>query len=355
MVSSINEAKQKSLILKMLKGIVFSSLLGLLLFYNLSRPKIMIVHSYDPTLDIVEDFDKGVKKSLENKIGPLVQSYYLNMFSKNTIKQKIEAGVEARASVDRFKPDILIAIGDEAQEFVAKFYLGEKKMKVIFAGVKGDLEKIGYIPEKNVSGIIEMPQLQELNKLINHMFPGKKNIRLAHLGDTSTIVSLTEEMLTQYVWKNVKFQDSVKVLDINNFKKAAQLLDKHCDVLLISSYRGLKSGLDTEEDIISTEAMQWVINNTSIPIVSTFGYAVEEGAGVAIVSSAYEQGTLAMDLALKMLEDDSHHASAISKVFAVYLNDTHLSKCNIQIPLIYRSFAVGTQKLFETAKSEESL
>lgn len=61
----------------------------------------------------------------------------MNMLNKNTIKQKINAGIEARASIDRFKPEILVAVGDEAQEFSAKFYLGKKKHKNNFCWCEG--------------------------------------------------------------------------------------------------------------------------------------------------------------------------------------------------------------------------
>ncbi len=354
MVDNLHTVKIKSLIIKMLKGLVFSSLLGILVLYNVSRPRIMIVHSYDPTMDTVKDFDNGTKKILENEFEPLVQIYYVNMLNKSTIKQKINAGVEARASIDRFRPKILIAVGDEAQEFAAKFYLDKKKTKVIFAGVKGDFKKFGYIPGKNVGGIIEVPQVQELNALINSMFPGKKNIRLAHLGDTSTIVNLTEKILVQHAWKNVKFQDSITVNDSVSFKRAAMLLSQRYDLLLISSYKGLKKDFNVDDEVASDEIMKWVLENTSIPIISTLGYAIEEGAGVAIVSSAYDQGMLAMSSALAMLKKSSYFPNITSRVLSVFLNDDHISERQICVPSIYRSFAVGTQKLYGHNNAQEA-
>ena len=350
MVDNLYTAKRRSLILNVLKGLVFASLLGLLFLYNINRPRIMVVHSYDPTMDIVKDFDKGTKKILEQEIEPLIQNYYMNMVNKNTIKQKINAGNEAKAAIDRFKPRILIAVGDEAQEFAAKFYVGRKKTRVIFAGVKGDVKKFGYDPGKNVGGIAEVPQIQELNTLISNMFPGKKNIRLAHLGDASTIVNLTEQILIKYAWKNVKFENSVRVDDATSFKKAAILLNKCSDILLISSYKGLKSDFNAENEIISDEVMKWIVENTSIPIISTQGYAVEEGAGAAIVSSTYEQGMLAMKSALTMLDDVHYLPNLSSKIFAVFLNEDHINEREVFITPIYRSFAVGTQKLFNYHK-----
>lgn len=355
MVNNLHIAKRRSLILNALKGLVFTSLLGLLLLYNMNRPRIMIVHSYDPTIDTVKDFDKGTKKILEQEIDPLVQNYYMNMLNKNSVKQKISTGDEAKAAIDRFRPKILIAVGDEAQEFAAKFYVGRKKTRVIFAGIKGDIQKFGYEPGKNVGGIVEVPQIQELNTLVNHMFPGKKNIRLAHLGDTSTIVQLTEKILTNHSWKNVEFLDSVRVNDSDNFKKAVALLNKHCDVLLISSYRGLKKDSTEEDSVISAEIMKWVIDNTTVPIISTFGYVVEEGADASIVSSGYEQGILAMESALAMLDNPSYFPNLSSKIFSVFINDSHKEKCKVAIPPLYRSFAVSTQKLFGCNNNEASL
>jgi len=350
MINNIDTAKRRTSFLQLLKGIVFSSLLGLLFLYNFNRPRIMIVHSYDPTMDIVKDFDNGAKKTLESEIEPLLQTYYLNMVNKSIMKKKVDAGKEARISINHFSPNVLIAVGDEEQEFVAQFYLNHKKVKIIFAGIKGDVKKFNYIPGENVEGVIEIPQINELNILIKTMFPNKKNIRLAHLGDGSTIVNLTEHTLMHHDWDNVEFEDSVKVTDADNFKRAAILLNKQCDVLLISSYKGLKSELENDDEIISDELMQWVLDNTSVPIISTLGYAVEEGAGVAIVSSAYEQGMLAIGLALSILAEKKKVESVTSKVFAVYLNDNHIKKRGIHLPPIYRSFAIGTQKLYGCSK-----
>jgi ABC-type uncharacterized transport system substrate-binding protein len=350
MVNTLHAAKRKSFIINALKSLVFSSLLGLLFLYNMHRPRIMVVHSYDPTLDIVKDFDNGTKKVLENEIEPVIQIYYMNMLNKSTIRQRITSGYEAKAAINRFRPKILIAVGDEAQEFAAKFYVGKKKMRVLFSGVKGDIQKFGYEPGKNVGAVIEEPQMHELNILINDMFEGKKNIRLAHLGDTSTMVNLTEKILIRHAWKNVSFTDSVKVNSYTDFKEAATMLSKQCDVLLISSYRALKNVENVEDEIVSDEMMKWVVKNTSIPIISTLGYTVEDGAGAAIVSSAYDQGMMAMGSALTMLNNEHFLPNVLSKVFAVFLNEDHISERGVCMPSIYKSFAVGTQKLFNYHK-----
>ena len=68
MVDNLHTAKLKSSIISILKGVVFASLLGLLVLHNLSKPRIMVIHSYEPTMDIVKDFDNGTKKVLENSM-----------------------------------------------------------------------------------------------------------------------------------------------------------------------------------------------------------------------------------------------------------------------------------------------
>ena len=79
MVDNLHTAKLKSSIISILKGVVFASLLGLLVLHNLSKPRIMVIHSYEPTMDIVKDFDNGTKKVLENEFDLLIQTYYMNM------------------------------------------------------------------------------------------------------------------------------------------------------------------------------------------------------------------------------------------------------------------------------------
>ena len=352
LVEDLAIAKRRAFIISALKALVFSSLLGLLFLYNMNRPRIMVLHSYDPTVDLVKDFENGIKKTLENEIEPLVETYYMNMLSKNTIKQKTNAGQDAKSAISVFKPRIIIAVGDEAQEFAAKFYVGRKKIRVIFCGVKGDFKKFGYDPGKNVAGILEVPPTAEINTVINNILPHKKNIRLAHLGDATTMVNLTEKLLAGHRWNNVQFIDSVKVSDFANFKKAATILNTRCDILLVSGYRGLQNVSGSEQES-SEELMKWLVTNTSIPILSTIGYAVEEGAGIAILPSAYEQGRLAMQVALKIMKNMDILPCVSTNVFAVFLNDDHIKDRQLNIAPIYRSFAVSIKKIYSKDKKNQ--
>jgi hypothetical protein len=305
----------------------------------------MILHTYDPTLDIVKDFDTGVKKSLENEIEPVVETYYMNLLTKKTITEKNQAGAAAKKAIDHFKPKIIISVGDEAQEYAAKFYIGQKKIKVIFSGLIGDFKKYGYIPGKNVGGVIAVPPVDEINIFLNSIFPDIKNVRLSHLGDSTTIVELTEKMLKEHQWKNVEFIDSLKVDDFTNFKKAVKDLNNRSDIILVSSYRGLHFEKD-EKEFLSDEIMHWLVNNTTIPIISTLGYAVEEGAGAVIVSSSYEQGRLTMEAALNVIKHMDTLPNISTNTFAVFLNEDHLKKYNLIMPHIYRSFAESIEKFY---------
>lgn len=339
----------KFTVLVALKLFVFFCVVFLLVWYNMSRPRIMVLHSYDPDVDVVRDFNSGVDQAIAGKTDLVVNFYYMNVLSKKAIYQKVESGKEARKAVETAKPDILIAVGDEAQEFAAKFYIGHSKPRVVFAGVRGDIKAFGYEPGLNVAGVVEFKNFDEMNTLLVKIIKQKKEspIKIGHIGDQSTIVDLLEKDLFEQKWGGVKLIDSVKVSDFDNFKKAFKLLSQSCDVILLSNCRGLNSAESKDSFVPSKEVLEWATSETQKPIFSTFGYVISEGGDAAITSSFHEQGRLAVLSAFKMLEDTTVWPVEKSHILSAFINKKRVHHTQVNVPIIYESLAFSSQKLYE--------
>ena len=87
---------------------------------------------------------------------------------------KKEAALKAKAVIESFTPDVVIATDDNASKYlIAPFYKG-KNLPFVFAGVNWDAKPYGF-PASNVTGMIEVNAYPDLIALLTPLAKGKKN------------------------------------------------------------------------------------------------------------------------------------------------------------------------------------
>ena len=108
-----------------------------LIYLNLNKPRIFIVHSYDTDYSWVVDINIGLNRIFQ-KYSYNIRYYYMNT-KRNPDKNYIEkVGNSVIKMIKDWEPDILIAIDDNAQEYVAKHFINNPKMKIIYSGVNAN-------------------------------------------------------------------------------------------------------------------------------------------------------------------------------------------------------------------------
>lgn len=331
--------------------ILFVSSLSLyFLIFNVERPRILVLHSYALDYNWTQHVNEGLMRVFQGRTDFSLHWQYMDTKNHPSVSFKQKAGILARRMIGRLRPQVIIAIDDDAQDFAAKFYVDHPKIKIVFAGVNGELRDYNYENVNNVTGILERLPLEAVKETIPFLLKTPKNpneIKVINLGDTSGTVRRDEGHILAFNWAPLNLIDSILVDDFDEWKQAVRDASQRADCLFITNYRQIRRTSEAPHFVPAKELMAWTMANTKVPILGGNGFIVEEGAKIAVAASPYEQGEVAARLTLEILSGKSPHKLPISKTqhFLVYMRGG-LEQAS-RIPKIYEAFARGTGKMYE--------
>jgi ABC-type uncharacterized transport system substrate-binding protein len=260
-------------------------------------------------------------------------------------KQKM--GLLARQSVDRWQPDVIIAVDDDAQEFVTRHYVNHPRIRIVFAGVNGGVESYGYIGARNVTGIFErkeFPALKEALLALRWQRAATGPLRVMHIGDTSTSVDVDDHHMREFDWSPLIHLPSRKVVAFDEWKKAVLDAQHKTDFIVTTNYRKIRRSDSDSSLVPPEEVVAWTMANSRLPVAGANGFFVEDGGELAIGTSPFEQGEVAARMAIKLLDGqaatDIPYAS--TRQFVVYMRSAKLHQRGMELPPMYESFARAT-------------
>jgi ABC-type uncharacterized transport system substrate-binding protein len=340
---------------KAIKNILFYTFIGgfliLSIFYNIDKPLILILHSYNADYSWTRDVDEGLKKGLVSKGSYSLRWHYMDTKNYPSEDNKVRAGIIARRIIDEIKPNIIIAVDDDAQEYVAKHYIDHPTIKIVFSGINATPEAYGYEEAQNVTGIVERLPLQGLRdtlKEIKANNPQIQDVRIMHLSDNSGTVQADDEFINNFgtEWQDIKVMPSVLVHSYRDWKKAVILAPTFTNFLIISNYRKIYD--ENGKLVPPHQIVQWTLEHSKIPVIGVNGFTVEDGAKFAVATSPFEQGEMAATMALKILRDKvAAHNIPITqpKQFTIYMR----GQFDLILPPIYEAFARAADKYWENS------
>lgn len=320
-------------------------------FFNTQKPRVLILHSYATDYTWVTNINDGLARAFGNRTDFSLHWQYMNTKNHPTVSYKQKMGVLVRRLIARLQPSIIIAMDDDAQEFVAKFYVDDPRITVIFGGVNGELNDYGYINTRNVTGILERVPFAAVRDTFIYLIGAKKKpeeIKFINLGDHSSTVRLDEKQLLGFNWSPVNLMDSVLVEDFQEWKEAVKEIENRADILFITNYRQLVRKKGDERFISPREVMEWTVKNSKIPVVGGNGFVTEDGAYISVGASPYEQGNVVGEMALKVLAGTPAYKIPIqtTQQFLVYMRKDIAGGTEKKLPLIYEAFARGIGKFY---------
>ncbi len=247
--------------------------------------KVLFVDSYDETLRWSQDLAKAITQTLEPH-GIEVRVHRMDTKRQPSAAYKERAGAEAKALVEEFEPDVLIATDDNAQiHLVVPNYVGSQ-LPVVFAGVNADPATYGY-PAANVTGMQEVNPMGGLVDLLSAVSGGS---RIGYLAlDNETERAQLEVSMAQ-VSQPV---DAVFVKSFDDWKRAFLDLGARTDFILVGPIHGLQ-GVDP------AAAQAFLIENMSVP---TGGWQamMRDFTLLTLEKTGTEQGLWAAEAALRIL------------------------------------------------------
>lgn len=347
--------KQKSLNIGLNQIMIFVFTVCLFIFLivtALQRPRVMILHSYDLNYAWTKQVNEGIQRIIDEKQYD-VRWYYLDSRRHTSTDFYQTAGAAARRVIQEWRPNVLIAVDDNAQEYVARHFVNDGTINIVFAGMNGELSDYGYAHANNVTGVLERKPLEATRQALQLIqFPRKDStiasntVRLLHITDNTTTGLANRNDILGTDWDPVILVDSLVVKTFAEWQAAVLAAAEQADLLLITNYGGLLASADVPDSLVNKKAViAWTEAHSPIPGISTSSAYVNDGGMLAFGVSPYEQGEVAAQMAVRII-DDRVRAKAIPVVagqqIIVHLNQTSLTAYGIVLPDIFEAFARAT-------------
>lgn len=317
--------------------------------HNINKPIVLILHSYKDDYSWTRNVNDGLQKVLNLSSAYTLRWHYMDTKNHPSEAHKIRASILARRVIDEINPDIIVAIDDDAQEYVAKHYINAPNISIVFCGVNSTLETYGYDDAENVTGILERIPLQGLRdslRVIKTRNPQIQDIRILHLSDDSGTVQEDDLFIHNFgpEWEEIQVAPSVLVHTYRDWKKAVNLAPNEANFLIVSNYRKVYD--DAGNLVPPEEVLQWTVANSKIPVIGVNGFVVEDGAHFAVATSPFEQGEVAATIVHKILHNKIPPKDipiTQTKQFIIYIR----GKFDLELPSIYEAFARAANTYWE--------
>ncbi|MCX7044013.1 MAG: hypothetical protein NTX50_00815 [Candidatus Sumerlaeota bacterium] len=254
--------------------------------------KILMVCSYHEGYQGADDKVRGARMALEGT-GVNLKLFHMDAKRNDSEEYGRQAGIRAKAAMDEFKPDVVIAADDNAQKYLVVPFLKNTGLPVVFCGVNWDASIYGY-PCKNVTGMIEVEMIEELQSLLRRFSRGS---RFGFIGGDVETERKDADYLNRHFFNGQMKMALVK--NMEEFKTQFLKIQNEVDILYFNNCAGI-----TKFD--PADAEKFLAENTRIPTGGNQP-GMERYVAVVIEKSLEEHGIYAARTALKIL-DGAHPA-----------------------------------------------
>lgn len=124
----------------------------------LAEKKCLHIASYHEGYAWQAAIDKGVDDVLQGKC--TVQRFYMDTKREPAPEAAQKKGLEAKALIESWQPDIVIASDDNASRYVIMPYFKDSAIPVVFTGVNWTVDEYGY-PYSNATGMTELAPIKQ--------------------------------------------------------------------------------------------------------------------------------------------------------------------------------------------------
>ncbi len=251
----------------------------------------------------------------------------------------------------------MIAVDDEAQQYVARQYAGKSRPRVVFAAIDHEPQTYGYTGAANVTGITEVLPLAAVRDALLLARKGQP-ARLAVLATSSPTGKGQLKQVQAFDWAPHTVVEFHSLDDFAAWQTAIKAMDGKADALLVLSYEGLRvnppapgasAASHSSADTHQAEIVRWIENNSKpLPIGLSIGYT-ENGGGLSIAPSALAMGEVAATTTLQWLKAKPAIAAppvSQGSHYSVAIRASALQARKVELPSIYMEAARLEQLYF---------
>lgn len=137
-----------------------------------SRKRCLYVASYHRGYPWQDGVEQGIRKVLGESC--LIRRFDMDTKRNPDPDFRKEKALEAKAFIDSWKPDIVIASDDNASRYLIKPHYRDADLPFVFCGINWSVEEYGY-PYVNATGMIEVAPIIKLFDQIREIVPHAKS------------------------------------------------------------------------------------------------------------------------------------------------------------------------------------
>jgi len=222
------------------------------------------------------------------------------MDTKNfsTEEQKLQKANEAKDLIESWKPDLLYTNDDDAQEYVARHYVGTS-LPIVFSAVNKEPEVYGFQGAPNVTGVLEREHFIENVNLLLEIVPDAKKI--AVIFDDDPNWESTEKRMREKIpqIKDVSFVSWDYIGSYEQYKSRIRELQTEVEAIALLGIFTFKD--EKGQNVPYRTVLEWTAENSKLPDFSFWKDRVTYGTLSVVSVSGYDQGYEAGLLAREIL------------------------------------------------------
>ena len=262
-----------------------------------STYRVLHVMSYHESWEWNQDQFKGFKDALT---GLDVDYRVEAMDTKNNPDEawKKAKGQSIQVLIDEWQPDLVYTNDDDAQNYVARHYVGSA-IPFVFSGVNAAPATYGFTGSPNITGVLEQEHSLQTIRLLQQIVPDVR--RIAVIVDQGPTWPGVIERLQQALAAD----HEVEIVAVDTIKTFAEyqrkILDYQgkVDALGILGVFGFKD--EAGNNVPYQNVLQWTAENSTLPDFSFWGDRPELGTLCAMRVSGLAQGNGAGKMARAIL------------------------------------------------------
>lgn len=263
-----------------------------------ARFRILHIMSYHSPWEWTDDQLNGFKEALKG-LDVEYKVFQMDTKRRSTREWKEKVGREARELIDAWKPDLVYTNDDNAQEYVARFYVN-REIPFVFSGVNADPDAYGFEGSHNVTGILEQEHFVETVRFLREVVPAAEKIAVIVDDDptwTGVIRRMKQQLPTDLPDIRVTHWNVVRT-----FKEYREKILAYQDQVDALGLLGIHTFKDEDgRNVPWQEVLKWTTEHSSLPDFSFWKDRVLYGTLCVVYVSGYQQGLAAGRLAREIL------------------------------------------------------
>jgi ABC-type uncharacterized transport system substrate-binding protein len=181
--------------------------------------------------------------------------------------------------------------------------MADKGLPFVFTGVNGDPMTYGYIssmdaPGGQVTGSIERERFAQTFNILRQLVPNVQKLAVI-CDDGPTGASVVKRVREKAAALDIDVVALLKTGQFSEWKEFIKTVQTKADALLVIVYHTLKD--HAGRFVHENDVLNWTINNSRLPDIGFWSWAVEGGLLCSEAISGYQQGYYAATVAAYVL------------------------------------------------------